>query len=69
MSQCFSGRPAPQHMAGSPWSILDGARYLNISERHLTRLIDEGKVASFKLGRRRFITDAEIRRVAEGGVE
>ena len=68
-----SGDPAieanqDRRQAGAPWSVRDAAKFLGISERHLIRLIEDAKVGSFLLGRRRLIADAEVRRVAEGGV-
>lgn len=56
-----------QRQSGSPWSVRDAAKFLGISERHLVRLINDAKVSSFMLGRRRFVSDVELRRVAEGG--
>ena len=68
-----SGDPAigdnqDRRQTGAPWSVRDAAKFLGISERHLIRLIEDAKVGSFLLGRRRLIADAEVRRVAEGGV-
>jgi excisionase family DNA binding protein len=56
------------HSAGSPWALRDAAKWLGISERHLRRLIDLGKVKSISLGRRVFISAAELRRIAAEGV-
>ncbi len=61
-------RPAPSHPAGAPWAVRDAAAFLGVSARHLVRLLDAEKVASFNLGRRRLIADAEVRRVASSGV-
>jgi hypothetical protein len=58
----------PAHAPGAPWSFADASHYLQISDRHLGRLADDAKVKSFRLGRRRFIPDAELRRLAEEGV-
>lgn len=69
MPNLSTGRLAPEHQPGSPWSIREAANFLTVSERHLLRLIEDGKMASFKLGRRRLIADAEVRRVAEGGAK
>lgn len=69
MISALTGQPAPQHQPGAPWSVRNAAKFLTVSERHLVRLIEDGKVASFKLGRRRLIADAEVRRVAEGGAK
>ena len=64
----FSINPkASERLPGAPWSVRDAAKFLGISERHLIRLIEDAKVGSFLLGRRRLIADAEVRRVAEGG--
>ena len=63
-------KPNPvERQPGSPWSVAEAAKFLRISQRHLIRLFVGGKVASFTLGRRRFVADAEVRRVAEGGVK
>jgi excisionase family DNA binding protein len=55
------------HESGAPWSIPDAARFLAVSERHLHRLLDAGKVRSVRLGRRRLIPDPEVRRLADEG--
>jgi hypothetical protein len=64
-SESFS-RATPHHAEGAPWNFQDAARYLGISERHLANLADRKEVATFRLGRRRFVADAELRRLAEG---
>lgn len=58
--------PSPR-TPGSPWPIADAATFLSISERHLHRLLDAGKVKSVRLGRRRLIPDAEVQRLAREG--
>jgi excisionase family DNA binding protein len=55
-----------QHPAGAPWSLQAAAAFLGVSQRHLTRVCDENEIKSFRVGRRRLIADAELRRVAEG---
>lgn len=55
-----------ERQAGSPWPVADAAKFLHISARHLIRLMGEGKVTSFTLGRRRLIADAEVARIASG---
>lgn len=55
------------HEPGAPWDILAAAKHLHISDRHLRRLIDEGKVRSIRLGRRVMIPDAELQRIANEG--
>jgi excisionase family DNA binding protein len=59
--------PAPDRPAGAPWPIPDAAAFLSISPRHLSRLLDAGKVTSVRLGRRRLIPDAEVQRLAREG--
>ena len=59
--------PAPARPPGSPWPIPDAAKFLTVSERHLQRLLNAGKVRSVRLGRRRLIPDAEVRRLADEG--
>ena len=60
------GSSQNRHQPGAPWSVRDAAKFLGLSERHLIRLIDDGKVESFLLGRRRLISDSELRRIASG---
>jgi excisionase family DNA binding protein len=60
-------KPAPAHEPGAPWSIPEAAKYLSVSDRHLCRLIDAGKVRSVRIGRRRLIPDVELRRLADEG--
>jgi excisionase family DNA binding protein len=57
----------PARTPGSPWSIPEAAAFLTVSERHLYRLLDAGKVRSVRLGRRRLIPDAEVQRLARAG--
>jgi excisionase family DNA binding protein len=67
MASASSQLPPPPRSAGSPWSISDAAQYLTISERHLHRLLDAGKVQSVRIGRRRLIPDSEVQRLASQG--
>lgn len=53
--------------AGAPWSVLAAARHLGISDKHLRRLVDAGAVRVIRFGRRVFVPDAELRRLAEDG--
>ena len=62
------GQTMTQHPLGAPWTLHEASQFLGVSERHLNRLIEQGEVTSFNLGRRRLIADSEVRRVAEGGV-
>ncbi len=55
--------------AGAPWPILTAARHLGISDKHLRRLIDAGAVRVIRFGRRVFVPDAELRRLAEDGTD
>lgn len=52
---------------GAPWPVTDAARYLAVSERHLFRLMDLGKVRSIRIGRRRLIPADEVQRLAQEG--
>lgn len=61
--------PASVRPPGSPWSLRHAAEFLGVSPRHLARLLEIGAVKSFKIGRRVFVADAEIRRIAEHGTE
>lgn len=56
------------HSPGSPWHLLDASRFLGVSHRHLVRLIDAGKVKTIRFGRRVFLTDAEVKRLATKGI-
>lgn len=57
----------PPRAPGSPWPIADAAQFLNVSTRHLHRLIDANKVRSIRIGRRRLLPDSEIQRLASEG--
>ena len=61
--------PAKQtaRQPGQPWSIDDASRHLGISDRHLRRLCDLGRVKTIAYGRRRMIPDAELQRIANEG--
>jgi len=67
MATTNSQPPAPTRPAGAPWPIPDAATFLTISERHLHRLLDAGKVRSLRIGRRRLIPDSEIQRLSTQG--
>jgi hypothetical protein len=56
------------HPAGAPWAVRDAARFLNISERNLHRLLVSKKVKSILIGRRRLVPDEIVRQVAANGV-
>jgi excisionase family DNA binding protein len=58
----LTGRPD-----GSPWPFPDAARFLAVSLRHLTRLADANQVKTIRLGRRRLVPDAEVKRLAAEG--
>ena len=59
---------ATTDLPGQPWELEGAARFLRISSRHLRRLIDLGKVKCIRLGRRKFIPDGEVVRLANEGV-
>lgn len=52
---------------GSAWPLADAAKYAAVSLRTLTRLIAAGRVRSIKIGHRRLIPDAEVKRLAAEG--
>lgn len=54
---------------GSPWSVRDAAMYLQISSRHLFRLIGANRIKSIYIGRRVFLSDLEVKRIASEGVK
>jgi excisionase family DNA binding protein len=59
--------PSPGGAGEPPWPIPDAARFLRVSQRHLTRLITADRVKSITIGRRRLIPAAEVRRIADQG--
>jgi hypothetical protein len=71
----LNGRPLPASNPakaqarpdGAPWSMRDAASYWGVSERHVAGLAAAGKVRTIKIGSRRMVPDAEVRRVAEQG--
>jgi hypothetical protein len=58
---------APARLPGQPWNMREAAKFLGISARTLEQLAKVGTVKTYHLGSRRFVTDAEVRRVASGG--
>lgn len=52
---------------GAPWRVADAATFLDVSVRHLRRLLATNQVKSIRLGRRRLIPDAEVQRLARAG--
>lgn len=62
-------RAAGARPGGAAWPLPDAARFLGVSERHVARLISAGSIQSFKIGRRRLIPDAEVKRVATEGAK
>lgn len=56
-----------ERKAGKPWSIRDAAEFLGISDRHMRRLVDEGRCKHLRFGRRVLVPDAEVRRMAVEG--
>jgi len=67
MASAIAQSQPPPRPPGSPWSLPDAATYLTISERHLHRLLDAGRVKSITIGRRRLIPDDEVQKVARQG--
>lgn len=59
----------PTRPTGSPWPLTEAARFLNLSHRHLVRLIEADKVKVIRFGRRVLVADAEVQRLAAEGVQ
>jgi excisionase family DNA binding protein len=66
MSTASSPLPPPRP-PGAPWRVADAATFLDVSLRHLRRLLATSQVKSIRLGRRRLIPDAEVQRLARAG--
>ena len=62
-----NGGAAPP-AAGKPWSIADAADHLGVSDRHLSRLVKDGKVKAARFGRRLLISSDEVARLSRDGV-
>lgn len=61
-------KPVPDsHPPGAPWWVADAARYLGVSERHVRRLADDGRVKTIRIGRRLLLPDSEVARLAAEG--
>ena len=52
---------------GSPWPRPEAAKFLRVSIRHLIRLGDANKIKQIRFGRRVFIPDVEVQRLASQG--
>ncbi len=57
----------PTEAEPAAYSLKAAARALSISERSLQRLIAEGRMKSIRLGARRLVPAAEVRRAAAEG--
>ena len=65
-----SAPPSPSpRMSGSPWSVPDAAAFLRVSVRSLERMLAARKAKSIRLGGRRLIPDAEVRRLSTEGTK
>ncbi len=51
-----------EHARRKLWSMADAAATLSISRMHLYEMVNTGQIATVKIGRRRFVTDAELER-------
>ena len=49
-----------QSMERATMSMMEGCVYIGISRPTLTRLLDEGQIRSFRIGRRRFCLKASL---------
>ena len=59
--------PQPDRQPGQPWSLDAAAAFLGISRRHLERLVAADRVKLIPLGHRKFVADAELKRLASEG--
>lgn len=59
--------PPVPHADGAPWSLPEAAEFIGISLSSAERAVRSGAIKSFKVGGRRLIADAEVRRVTAGG--
>lgn len=51
-----------------PWPLLEAARYLRVSVSTLKRAEKTGTLRMVRIGKRVFLTDEELRRVAREGM-
>jgi excisionase family DNA binding protein len=60
--------PTAPRSPGAPWSLQEAAPFLSVSLRYLFRLAATQKVRTIRIGRRRLLPDAEVRRLANEGL-
>ena len=52
---------------GQPWTLAEAAVFCRVSLSTLERRIRDGSLKSFKVGSRRLVADAEVKRLSTGG--
>jgi len=52
---------------GSPWTLLDAAKFLGVSSKSIERRIKANEIKVIKFGRLVRIPDDEVRRLAANG--
>jgi excisionase family DNA binding protein len=57
-----------QSMEKATMSMMEGCAYIGISRPTLTRLMDEGQIRSFRIGRRRFCLKASLDDFIQGKI-
>ena len=57
----------PGRPAGAPWHLAEARDYLGIPERTFRKLTSAGTVRTIKIGTKKMVPDAEVRRVAADG--
>jgi excisionase family DNA binding protein len=59
--------PEANHLPGQPWTVKEVANYLKISQSTVFSMLNDGRIRSITISRRRFIPDSEVKRLAEEG--
>jgi excisionase family DNA binding protein len=57
-----------QSMEKATMSMMEGCAYIGISRPTLTRLMDEGQIRSFRIGRRRFCLKTSLDDFIQGKI-
>lgn len=59
--------PPTARPPGKPWSLVELSAYTSLSERHLRRLIDAGRLKGIHVGRRVIVPDEAVRKLLSEG--
>jgi predicted site-specific integrase-resolvase len=59
----------PGLIAGQNWPIKDAADFLRVSVMTLTRSEIAGRLKIIRIGNRRFLSDADVKRIAAEGIQ